>query len=193
MVTSVERLRSMPDISFGERFRIRSARGSPYVARLIHSGEGESGLYVRLDDRRIARLDHGRIVWSTFARASDDGERILQPGDEIVVESASGTLRGQLTEPVGADIAVRTSRGVVRVTRNTVLAVQLLFQARELRPGDRFIVRSRSGNEYQGAVNSVEGERLGVQLRNGREVTLHLDRLDMNTLVVPIPLPLDRL
>jgi hypothetical protein len=191
MVTSLHG--KVPALAFGERFRVESQRGTRYVARCIHPGERDTGVYVRLEDRRIARLDHRRLAWKTYAKASDDGEHVLQVGDEVLVEAPSGTHRGPLEEAPAQELCVRGPRGVARVQRNTVLALSLLFRARELKAGDRFIVRSRSGNEYHGAVNTVDGSRLAVTLRDGREVTLHLDRVDLETLVVCIPLPLDRI
>jgi hypothetical protein len=178
----------LPPIAFGERFRVRSRAGTQYVVRYL--GQGEGGIFVRLDDQRIARLDDSRLEWSTFARASGDGAA-LAPGDDIVVDLEGSHVRGRLETL--RPLSVRTSLEVIPIARERVRALHLLFRARELLPGDRFLVRGRSGTEYDGSVSGIDKEHVVVTLRGGRETTLQRRRLDMDTLLVMIPVPLDRL
>lgn len=64
------------------------------------------------------------------------------------------------------------------------LEAALRAPSRALAPGDRFRVRSRSGNRYAGRVAWVADGRLGVDLEDGRPATLVLARLDLGTLEV---------
>ena len=183
-----------PELSLGDRFRVRSLRGSEYVVTFLQRGPSEAGTYVRLDDRRIARLSDDRVDWSTCAMVSAPGEPPLGIGDELLVETPSGTLRGRLAEQVSTELVLRSSAGpVLRIPRSTAVRVWLLFPATELRAGDGFLVRSRTGNEYQGEVLATYPDRLQVRLMGGREFTLRLERLDLDSVFVPILLPLQAL
>lgn len=183
-----------PELNLGDRFRVRSRRGSEYVVTFLQRGASDAGTYVRLDDRRIARLADDRVDWSTCALATNPGEPALVAGDELLVETPSGTVRGALDEQISSELVLRSSAGpALRIPRSTALHVWLLFPATELRAGDAFLVRSRTGNEYQGEVLAAHPDRLQVKLKGGREFTLRLERLDLDSLFVPIPLPLHAL
>mgnify|MGYP001249562489 CR=1 FL=1 len=184
-----------PEIAVGDRFTIRSVRGSEYQVLFLCFGEGQSGMYVRLDDGRIARLDQERLRWDTYQDLPRDGEAVLRPGDEVLVECSSGTLRGTLLEPVREQVAIRLPIGQdLRLPLGEVEELYLLFKARDLKPGDRLILRSKSGNEYRGTIKGLTPDkRLLVDLRNGGEANLRLSKLDLTSIQVPIPIALDRL
>ena len=185
-----------PELLLGERFSIKSLRGSEYQVVFLCFGEGESGIYVRLDDGRIARLDHDRVRWDTFQDLPEGGRgEVLRPGDELLVECSSGSLRGTLLEPVGDVIALRLPIGQdLRLPRREVAELFLLFKARDLKAGDRVLLKSKSGNEYRGTVKGLTADRrLLVDLISGGEANLRLGRLDLTTIQVPIPIALDQL
>lgn len=180
-----------PPLCFGAAFTVRSRSGSRYACTFVHGG---AGLIVRLDDGRIARLDPDRIDWSTFAprREAQSG---LVPGDEVLVETATERLRGALLElPERAEVALRTRHGAVRrVPRERIKRLSLLFRARDLQPGDAFMVRSNSGSEYRGHVLEASADHARVRLEAGATVNLRLERVDMSTLLVLVPIPLPEL
>jgi hypothetical protein len=178
-----------PVIVFGQRFRVSSRSGTRYVARFLGGADG--GIFVRLDDQRIARLDQSRLQWSTFEPASNDGELVVRAGDEVIVELGAARARGRLETL--RPLAVRTRLEVIPIPREQVRALFLLFRARELVTGDRFIVRGLSGTEYEGLVRALDAERVTAVLRDGRETLLQRRKLDLSTLLVLIPVPLDRL
>jgi len=194
MVTNAPDAR--PDLACGERFRIKSRRGTDYVVTFLHRERNGDGMYVRLSDRRIARLNDDRVRWSTYARVSQEGEPLVAPGDQILVEMPSRSIRGKLAEEiVGDEIVIRRPSGrVIRVPRAMVVAFSLLFPAQNLTVGDRFMVQSKSGNQYRGVVTALPGrDRATVTLDDGREMKLRLERVDFRTLFVPVPVPLHEL
>jgi hypothetical protein len=184
-----------PEIAVGDRFAITSVRGSEYKVLLLCFGDGQSGMYVRLDDGRIARLDQDRLRWETFHDLPREGEPVLRPGDEVLIECASGSLRGTLVEPPGEQVALHLPIGQdLRLPRGEIDELYLLFKARDLRPGDRIILRSKSGNEYRGTLKGLTADRrLLVDLRNGGEANLRLSKLDLTSIQVPIPIALESL
>lgn len=179
----------IPPLSFGDRFQIQSLRGSSYSVTLLARGEGESGLYVRLDDGRIARLDERRLKWDTFSAEGPPEEPPVRPGDEVLVDSSSGTLRGTLLEPIGGRVALRLPIGSdLELPREEVSAIHLLFRARDLKAGDHVILRSKSGNEYQGLVRALgPGRRMQLRLKNGGSANLRLNKIDLASLLVLVP------
>lgn len=183
-----------PEIAVGDRFTIRSVRGSEYRLLFLCFGEGQSGMYVRLEDGRIARLDQERLRWDTFQDLPRD-EPVLRPGDEVLLECSSGTLRGSLLEPVTGEVSLRLPIGQdLRLPLREVDELYLLFKASDLKPGDRLILRSKSGNEYRGTIKGLTPDRrLLVDLRNGGEANLRLSKLDLASIQVPIPIKLDQL
>jgi hypothetical protein len=176
----------------GERFRVRSRSGSLYALTFL---QHTKDVLVRMDDNRVARLDPHRIAWSTFAPASHSGEWVLVPGDEIVVETARRTYRGTLSSRSSREIRMEFPDGrSLDISSQDVTGVRLLFRARSLNPGDQFIVNSCSGREYSGEVLDVEEEQAArVMLEGGQVVRLRMERIDMNSLLVPVPLPLEML
>ena len=185
----------MPDLSFGQRFRVQSLRGSQYSVCLLSVGAGDSGIYIRLDDGRVARLDKRRLKWDTYEPLEAAGEPPVHAGDEVLVECSSGTLRGTLLENVGDEVSLRLPIGSdLKLPKGDVSEFYLLFRARDLKPGDRVILKSRSGNEYRGSVRSlVAGRRLVMTLTNGGEASLRLSKIDLSSIMVPIPIPLENL
>ncbi|MEZ6185030.1 MAG: hypothetical protein R3F62_08490 [Planctomycetota bacterium] len=162
---------------------------------LLSVGTGDSGIYIRLDDGRVARLDKRRLKWETFEPLDPSGKPPVHAGDEVLVECSSGTLRGTLIEDVGAEVNLRLPIGSdLKLPTSDVSEFFLLFRARDLKPGDRVILKSRSGNEYRGHVrNLVAGRRLVMTLNNGGEASLRLSKIDLSSIMVPIPIPLESL
>jgi hypothetical protein len=177
-----------PEIAFGDRFRIQSLRGSRYLVTLLGVGQLESGLYVRLDDGRIARLDERRLRWDTYEPTSHVGDPPLREGDEVLAETSAGVLRGTLLEPPGAEVALRLSKGADRrLPRGEVDELNLLFRARDLKSGDRIVVNSKSGNEYRGLVRALgPGRRLQLRLDEGGNANLRLSKIDLSSLLILI-------
>lgn len=190
--TSPSSFDALPKPSFGQRFRVRSRSGNEYVARFLYRGDQESGVFVRLDNGQIARLLNSKIQWSTFVAASDRlTEPVVGEGDDVVAECTEESFRGKLAGALGSrvlQLELATGRQK-RLPRRDVLTVSLLFRAPELRKGDAFVLQSTSGREYSGRVLSVGSESATVRLDNGKEVSLRMDRIDLNTLFVMIPLP----
>jgi hypothetical protein len=181
---------TIPPLAFGERFRVKSRAGNEYVARFLHRGQRESGLFVRLDTGQIARLDPRRLLWSTFAPASElVGEQVVGVGDEVLVECAAGDLRGRLEAELGGG-QVCLDNGL-NLPGNQVHALSLMFRAPELMAGDRFFVRSRSDRAYSGTCLAMldAQAKAHVRLDDREEVNLRLKGIDMSTLYVAIPLP----
>lgn len=180
-------------LSFGDAFEVKSKRGSHYSLTLIHVGEGESGLFVRAEDGRIARLHHSSLDWDTL-RVKEDGDA-LRPGDRLLVESESGVLQGALESTAGDTLRLALPIGIpISLPRAELEACFLVFQARNLKRGDRLFVKSKSGNEYRGNIRAVgPGEKIRLRLENGTTTNLRLHKVDLSTLVVLIPLPTDDL
>ncbi|MCA8925402.1 MAG: hypothetical protein KDD82_26570 [Planctomycetes bacterium] len=118
----------------------------------------------------------------------------LREGDEVLLESAAGKLRGKLgANPDGEQLTLRLNHGQeLKVERSKLQAISLLFGSEELVGGVRFMVKSKSGNAYEGTVGQVLPDRRAlVKLLNGRTVDLRLDRLQLDTLVLSLPVPVD--
>lgn len=180
-----------PPIESGTTFRVLSSgSGSVYSCTFLYRADPKAGIVVRLADRRLARLDPTRLDWSSFERLGR--ESIVRPGDDITLSLAGSQMRGALLEPIGSDVAVRTPSGrEERLPLESVREVLLSFRANELEIGDRFVVRSRSGNYYRGRVLEVRSEgTIPVVLEGGARVSLNWARLDPNSLVVLVPLTL---
>jgi len=181
-----------PALRCGQRFRVRSRSGREHLLTFL-AGDGDGGLIVRLDDRRVARLDPDRVRWETFARVTSSEAGTLAAGDEVRVEQPSGALEGVLRDATPGALVVGLADGrEATLPRRLVLALHLLFRAQELRPGDAFRVGSKSGNTYRGVVASVEpGGRLRVRLEGGKTVVLRPERIDLDSLDVFVPIPVD--
>jgi hypothetical protein len=177
-------------IAVGTRFRVRSQSGSLYALTLLHRGDS---VIVRMDDQRVARLDTSRIVWDSLIPASHSGEWVLVVGDQLILEVHEGrkrTLRGTLSGWSEDDVRLNLPAGTeTRIARRSLRGLQLLFRATDLKQGDEFIVHSQSGREYRGTVLVFEDGVAEVSLVEGKIVRLRLERLDLDTLQVLIPLP----
>lgn len=180
----------------GTRFRVRSRSGTEYGCVLLHRAPETGGLVVRLDDQRLARLDPERIDWATL-ELQGTGETTRAGDDVTVVLAGSQTqLRGTLLAPVGqGEVALRNASGrEQRLPLATVREVLLGFRARDLQAGDRFVVRSRSGNYYRGRVAAVAADgTIQAALEGGSRVTIQWARLDPDSLLVLVPVQLDAL
>lgn len=184
---------AIASLSFGDAFEVKSKRGSHYSLTLIHIGDGESGLFVRAEDGRIARLHHSSLDWDTL-QLRDTGDALRQ-GDRLLVESDSGVLQGALESTAGDALKLNLPIGIpISLPRAELGACYLVFQARNLKRGDRLFVKSKSGNEYRGTIRAVgPGEKIRLRLENGTTTNLRLHKVDLSSLVVLIPLPTDGL
>lgn len=146
-------------------------------------------VFVRLEDGRIRSYPLRKV------RRAEGPPPVapLWTGDEVLLESAAGKLRGELAEVPGEEVVLRLRHGQdVRFPRAQVRALSLVHPARELTAGARFEVKSRSGNRYEGTVSTVlPDQRALVKLATGKTVELKLERLELETLLVLIPVSLD--
>lgn len=180
-----------PKLAAGDRFQIRSLRGSPYRCTFIHQGEAASGLIIRLatSDDQLVRLDPERLDWQTVARDAAPGP-VLLPGDRVQLVRDGRPLEGKLLREEPGALVLRAEAGEDRVPLAEVTSLELLYPARELLAGDRFRVRSRSGSEYRGrAIGYEPDQRLRADIDRAGEVHLRLERLDLSTLYLPLPIP----
>lgn len=180
---------ALPEIRFGDRFRISSKRGSQYTVTLLRVGDRESGLFVRLDDGRIARLEPAALRWDTYEAVAQDTSPV-RIGDDFLVDATSGSVRGTLEAGGGARLTLRLPIGVpLALPTEDVEGCYLLFKARNLKPGDHVFVKSKSGNEYRGMILRMGASNsLKIELRDGGTTNLRLHKVDLSTLVVAIPL-----
>jgi hypothetical protein len=145
----------------------------------------------------FARLADGRIGCYPLRKVRRNqrhsGVAPLRPGDEVLLESPAGKLRGQLASEPGVEVVIKLRHGeAVRVPRQQVRTLSLVHPMRELIGGARFEVKSQSGNRYEGTVSQVLPDRRAlVKLTTGKSVELKLDRLDLASLIVLIPVSLE--
>lgn len=178
---------TIPKITFGERFRVKSRSQKEYVARFLH--QDEHSLFVRMDTGEIARFTPERLKWSTFQAAADLlGHPPIHEGDDVLVECGAGSLRGKLASPLGEPL-LRLENGLC-IQSEDVYALHLMFRAPKLVDGDLFWIRSNSGRSYDGRVLHVTKDNARVRLSTREEVTLRLSSLDIDTLFVAVPIPL---
>ena len=180
-------------LALGQRFRIKSVRGNAYEATFIVAGPEDAGLYVRLvENAKLARLSPDRLNWTTL----EPGETTepLVPGDEVIATPGGGQeQRGRLLEPADERVTLQTAQGAVfQVPLDRLESLQLLFPATDLRRGDEFLIKSATGSNYRGRAVRVEVDRLEVSLERspGPPVSIRVDRLDLRSLRVLIPLVL---
>ena len=149
-------------------------------------------VFVRKEDGTILRVTRKKLkLESDLAHGSIPA---LREGDDVLLESAAGKLRGKLGETPDEDhFGLLLSHGQeLKVERSRLQAISLLLPSEELVGGARFMVKSKSGNSYEGTVGQVLPDRRAlVKLQNGRTVDLRLDRLQLETLVLSIPVPVD--
>lgn len=177
---------ALPQISFGERFRVKSRSEKEYVARFLH--QDEHSVFVRMDTGEIARFSPERLKWSTYQTADDLlGQSPVQKGDDVLVECGAGSLRGKLASPLG-EAMLRLENGLC-IQSSDVYALHLMFRAPKLVEGDLFWIQSNSGRSYNGRVLQVLKDNARVRLSTREEVTLRLSSLDINTLFVAVPIP----
>lgn len=177
----------MAPLIFGACFRL--AKGGTPVVCLLPVREH---VFVRTPDGAIQHVQRKALA------LEDALERGVVPplreGDEVLLESAAGRLRGRLgADPDQDHLSLELSHGQeLKVERAKLEAIHLLYRTPELVGGVRFMVKSKSGNSYEGTVGQVLPDRRAlVKLMNGRTVDLRLDRLQLDTLVLRIPVPVD--
>jgi hypothetical protein len=178
-------------LATGDRFKIVSYSGRKYDAVFIGPGPQEAGLYVRLQDRKLARFSPSRLIWTSLEK-DGGGAAILLPGDEVLVQLKDGPeTAGKLKDIEPAKLTLTTAKGIVLVVakENAVEgSVRLLFPSSDLRAGDEFIVRSSSGRDYRGRATHVEREKVTAVLPAGGDpVTIRVEHLDLKSLYVLIP------
>jgi hypothetical protein len=194
----------------GESFRVTSRRGNGYECQFIEEGMRDAGLYVRVAGGRLARLDPRRLDPTSLERRTRSP--IVHRGDHVLLRTASSEDGEQASvehcgvvlaaEPTR--LAVETPAGTIVRTLANIRGLRLLFRARDLRPGDEFLVESNSGRLYRGIARRIEWPRLTATLTRAvvvvsgsallvpvREpVTIRLDYLDLETLRVLVPVTL---
>ena len=180
---------SRHDLQAGDRFSIQSRRGSRYQVTFLAFGPEDAGWYVRLSDGRLARLDPARLDWPSREPLGVDPESLLAPGDVVQIRAIGETVRGRLLERDSATLTVATKEGVWRtIPRHEVSKIHILFRASDLKRGDAVILRSRSGNEYQGSFQSIDAAGLiDLQLPSGDRLSVRKSRLDQDGIFVLIP------
>jgi hypothetical protein len=176
----------------GDSFRIVSYSGKKYEGTFLQTGPQEAGLYVRLQDKKLARFSPSRLIWTSLERLAPASE-ILFPGDDVLVQTKDGPeALGKLSELARDTLTIKTTTGkVVPIPYENMVAgtFRLLFPASDLRAGDEFLVRSSSGREYRARAAQVEKDRVAAVLPSGGEpVAIRVEHLDLRTLYVLIPL-----
>ncbi len=185
--------RTPPELAQGDRFRVQSHSGTVREALFIYQGEQESGWIIRLGDGRIARLDPTRIDWTSFESLEDTGGPLWIAGDELKLSTPANTVQGQLLEPIGEEISLRVEDDWdMRLPLVSVKTAEIRFRAADLKVGDRFEVKSRSGTAYAGTVVESWADSVKIVTEEGEPLTLRLRRLDLETLFVLVPIALTR-
>lgn len=174
-------------LGYGVGFVVQDEQGER-DAVCLHQGPLE--VFARLADGRIGCYPLRKV---RRGRRPKELPAPLREGDEVLLESPAGKLRGRLAGEPGPEVVVRLAYGAdVRVPRAQVRALSLVHPMRELIGGARFEVRSQSGNRYEGTVSQVLPDRRAlVKLTTGKSVELKLDRLDLTSLIVRIPVSLE--
>ena len=183
------------DLAPGDAFSVRSFGGNAYDAVLILAGATGAGLYVRRNGR-LGRIAPSRIDWATLRKLPRQ-EPLLKDDRVLLVTEAGVERRGRLLEPPSDRLVLGLAGGEVfsaPVAHVAPGSFRLLFAATDLCPGDEFSVKSLSGREHRGVVRSMEQGRVVADLVGSREsVAVRLAQLDLTTLEVLIPFPLQAL
>ena len=182
------------DLVFGQRFTVTRRAGGTLAAASLARIPG--GLYARCGDGEIVRVLEGDVDWGSFvAEPAEPGEG-LSAGDGLLIESAAGSLRGELVRLApGRDLVLRLPHGAqLPFPVRPIRRAYLLLRRATLSPGDVFEVSSRSGNVYSGFVVEQLGEdRIKVELELGQRVELRLSRLRLETASIRVPIPVEHL
>jgi hypothetical protein len=189
MVTATPR----PNLYFGERFKVRSHRGKLYVLTFLHWVEGEAGVYVRLGNRDIARLNHSRVEWSSWAAATNMGDPPVGDGDEVLVSVNGHETMGRLLELNRSLILRVPGGGVAEFPLEAIEELNLLYRAPKIRAGDRFLGKTKMGTDLRGLCTEQEGGLLTVHLQGSGRIQLAHDSIDLNTVYVLVPVPTEEL
>lgn len=155
-------------------------------------GPEDAGWYVRLVDGRLARLDPGRLDWQSREPLGIDTESLLKVGDVVQVRAVGETLRGRLLELSPTSLTLATKDGAKRTWgRVDIAKLWILFRASDLKRADAVILRSRSGNEYEGTFQSIdEAGLIDLRLPSGDRLSVRKSRLDKDGIFVLIPIDL---
>lgn len=138
---------------------------------------------------RLARLDIERIDWSTFEPRSFQSP--LFAGDNVQFTDLKGRRHQGVLRDLPEEALFLDENGVDTRTPLALIepgSFRLLFPATDLRRGDEFEIRSRSGTEYAGTAEGVAPERTTVHLHDSQRVSLRNANLDFESLIVLIPL-----
>jgi hypothetical protein len=178
------------NLQAGDRFSIESRRGARYDLTFLAFGPEEAGWYVRLGDGRLARLDPARLDWGSREPLEEDADSLLTLGDLIQVRVVGETLRGRLLGRDATSLSITTQDGDKRsIEREEISEIWILFRAADLKRADSVILRSRSGNEYEGSFQSMDEEGLiDLQLLSGDRLSVRKNRLDEDGIFVLVPL-----
>ncbi len=170
---------------FGEGFVVAD-RGGDVAAVCLHNLHTD--VFGRLPGGEIKSFSMRRIKREPPASTPSP----IRPGDDVLLETSAGRMRGQLTAPLDAQVSIRLKTGQdLRFPRDKVRVLLLVYPSRELVAGLRFEVKSRSGNRYEGTVGHLlPDQRALVKLTTGKTVELKLERLDLDSLLLLIPISL---
>lgn len=171
---------------FGRRVSVTMACG--VARRLVSLGRSGDQWLVRLEDRRIARLDPALLDLTTLRLAPGDGAGVVDAGDEVLVSGDGAALLGTLAERPPAPGAPLRLRGARSVARGHVRALDLVFRTPALRPGDQVLLRGARAR-----VAWIGEGRVGLELPDGRAATLERAWLDAAPAKVLVPVLLDAL
>jgi hypothetical protein len=180
----------------GEQIRITSLSGNVYDATVLVCGREKSGLFVR-SNGRVGRLLPERLDWASLERVGQTDP--ITKGDEVIVSPIGGTeRRGYILGPLDEriDIELKSGGGLysVPLARISKESFRLLYGTNNPRPGDEFMVTSRSGRQVRGTcVDLLQGLIVATVLPNGDRVRISIERLDLSTLFVLIPVPIHAL
>ena len=185
------------DLLFGQAFRVSKKNGAALIATFLQRLRG-GGAMARLAAGQVERLNGRKLDWSSCARIPrNDAPDPLAVGDMLRLRTAAGVMRGELAQPIviGSDEVVITLYGqAVPLQAAQITECALEFRTTDVGTDDVFVVQSKSGNAYEGVVKQVLPDgRLMVELRSGKTVDVRLDRLDLNSYVALIDVPLARL
>ena len=162
---------------------------------LVAAGAEEAGLYVRLSDGRLARLDPARLDWSSRRVTGQSMGAVLCVGDILRLQLPGEAVRGRLLSRTASTLELATVGGPLRsLGRDQVLETLILFRASDMKRGDRLLLRSRSGNEYEGTFSRLDASGLiDLVLLNGEHLSVREARLDKEEFYVLVSVDLAQL
>ncbi len=181
----------------GDGFSIRSLSGNEYVATYLGVGPPAAGVYVRLENGSLGRLDPARLRWSTCEKLLSTSATLYR--DEVVftLSDTREEVRGSLNEAIEDRILVTARDGetvAVPLTRVNLASFRLAFRSAKIYPGEEFRVTSSSGREYRGTAETVNDTSIRALLvGEATAVTIRRDKLQPGSLRVLVPVKLNLL